>query len=184
MKGIASVLQIARLSFASPLLVLCLVLVSCTSAPSPEEVVISYLSDSHLGDTDEALSVWDLSEVVTVMSDLDPEQQESRLNNRVVLATELTDALSTSGHRLRWEKDRSYYYVTKNGGVRFVENSGEANMATIEMQIIIDPIGKKFAEEDLAFNLWRTPKEGWRIIGLDKAPRALQPILDQLKGFS
>ena len=181
MKGTARILQIARLFFASTLLILWLVLVACTSASSPEEVIHSYLSDVNLGDVDAALSVWEFSEVGTVISDLDPEQQKIRLDSREILATELTDALSKSVHRLRWGKDRSYYYGTKNGVVGLVESSSEANMATIGMQIIIEPTGKEFVQEYLAFNLWRNPEEGWRITGIDKAPNALQPILEQLR---
>ena len=155
---------------------------ACSSnSPSPEEVVDSYLSETGQEEMEAALQRWELSEVGTESFTLDQEQQKIRMDGRRALAIELTEALAIPGSRLAWEQEGATYYATRDGVPRSIDGAGEAELATIEILIIIEGSGGAALEERLAFNLWRNPEEGWRITGLDKGLPILRPFLDKVR---
>jgi hypothetical protein len=165
-------------------LALFLFLGACSSSgTSPEEVVDSYLSETGQEGTEAALQLWELSEVGTEFFALDQEQQKIRMDGRRALAIELTEALGIPGPRIAWEQEGAAYYTTRDGVPRSIDGPGEADLATIEMRIMIEGRSNAALEERLAFNLWRNPEKGWRITGLDKGLSVLRPLLEEIKTF-
>ena len=160
---------------------LILFLGACNSSPSPKEVVDAYLSEVGQEGMEAALQRWEFSEVGTQFFALDPEHQRIRMDGRKMLATALTKALGVPGPLLTWKQDEGTYYATRDGVPRAIKDAGEAELATIEMQLIIVRGGKATLEERLAFNLWRNPDKGWRITGLDKGLPILRPFLDEVR---
>ena len=160
---------------------LILLLSACSSSLSPEEVVALYLSETSHEGMEAALQRWELSEVGAAFVILDPEQQRVRMDGRRTLATDLTETLSIPGPRLTWEQHEASYYDIKSGVPLVVEGHGKAEMATVEIRLIIERAGQATLEESLAFNLWRNPDEGWRIAGLDKGLGILEPFLDEVR---
>ena len=162
---------------------LVLFLGACSSSPSPEEIVDLYLSETGQEGMEAALQRWELSELGPEFFSLDPEQQKIRMDGRRALAMELTEALAIPGPGLGWEQEGATYYATGDGLPRSIDGAGEAQLATIEIRLIIEGSGGAALEERLAFNLWRNPEEGWRITGLDKGLSVLRPFLEEIKTF-
>ena len=154
---------------------------ACGNSPSPDDVVELYLSKTSDRELKEALRRWELSEVGTAFVILDPEQQRVRMDGRRTLATELTEALGIPGPRLTWEQHEASYYDIRDGVPLVVEGPGEAEVATVEIRLMIERVGQATLEESLAFNLWKNPDEGWRITGLDKGLGVLEPFLDEVR---
>ena len=152
-----------------------------SGSTSPEEVVDLYLSETGQEGVESALKRWELSEVGTAFAILDPEQQRIRMDGRRTLATELTDALGIAGPRLTWEKHEASYYAMRDGVPLVVEGPGKAELATVDIRLVIERLGQAALEESLAFNLWRNPDKGWRITGLDKGLRVLESFLDEVR---
>ena len=128
-----------------------------------------------------ALQRWELSELGTESFSSNPEQQRMRMDGRSALATELTEALGTAGPRLAWERERAAYYALRNGIPQVAEGANEADLAILEMGIVAESGGSTPLEDSLAFNLWKNPEEGWRIIGLYKGLSMLRPFLDNVR---
>jgi hypothetical protein len=160
---------------------LILILGACSNSSSPEDVVNLYLSETSQGEVEAALEMWELSEVGTAFVILDTEQREVRMDGRRTLSIELTEALSIAGPRVTWGQHEASYYDMRDGLPQVVEGPGKAEMATMEIRLVIEHVGQSALEERLAFNLWRNPDEGWRITGLDKGLRVLQPFLDEVR---
>ena len=160
---------------------LILFLGACSSSLSPEEVVDLYLSETGQEGTETALMRWELSEVGTESFTLDPEQQKIRMDGRRMLAIELTEALGIPGPRLAWDQEGTSYYAIRAGVPLAIEGAKEADLATVEMKIVVEGNGTAALEESLAFNLWRNPEEGWRITGLDKGLPILRTFLDKVR---
>ncbi len=120
-----------------------------------------------------ALQRWELSELGTESFSSNPEQQRIRMDGR--------RALGTAGPRLAWERERAAYYALRNGIPQVAEGANEADLAIIEMGIVAESGGSTPLEDSLAFNLWKNPEEGWRIIGLDKGLSMLRPFLDNVR---
>jgi hypothetical protein len=160
---------------------LILFLGACSNSPSPEDVVDLYLSETSQEGVETSLKRWELSEVGTAFVILDPEQMKVRMDGRRALATDLTEALGIAGSRLTWEQHEASYYDMRDGVPLVVEGPGKAELATVEIRLVIERVGQATLEESLAFNLWRNPDEGWRITGLDKGLSVLEPFLDEIR---
>ncbi|MDA0988631.1 MAG: hypothetical protein O2783_05800 [Chloroflexi bacterium] len=158
-----------------------LLLGACSSSLSPEEVVDLFLSETGQQGMETALLRWELSEVGTESFTLDLEQQKVRMEGRRMLAVELTEALVIAEPRLSWEQGEASYYALRNGVPLITDSRNEADLATIEMKLVIEGSGKAALEESLAFNLWRNPEGGWRITGLDKGLSMLGPFLEEMR---
>jgi ABC-type oligopeptide transport system substrate-binding subunit len=161
--------------------VLVLFLGACSGSLSPEDVVDLYLSETRQRETEAAIKRWELSEVGAVFVVLDPEQQRVRMDGRRILATELTEALGIPGPRLMWEQVEAAYYDVRNGVPLAIESHTKADLATVEIRLMIERVGKARLEERAAFNLWKSPDSGWRITGLDKGLLVLEPFLDEVR---
>jgi hypothetical protein len=157
---------------------LSLLLSACGISSSPEDTVNLYLSEAGQQGTEAAILLWELTEMGTESFTLDEEQQKIRMDGRRTLAIELTGALVITGSRLTWERERTSYYTLRAGVPLMTDSHKEANLATIEMRIVIENGEESPLEERLAFNLWAHPIDGWRITGLDKSLMALEPFLD------
>ena len=120
---------------------LALFLAACASSTPPAEVVDAYLSETKRGDVRQALEMWELSELGPAPVDLDPAQQSTRLDGRLELAKGLTEALSMAGERLTWERSGLVYYDIRDGIANVTENVGEANVATVEVDLAIEARG-------------------------------------------
>ena len=154
---------------------------ACGNSPSPNDVVDLYLSETSQEGVETALKRWELSEIGTAFVILDPEQQKVRMEGRRTLATGLTEALGIPGPRLTWEQHEASYYDIQDGVPLVVEGPRKAELATVETMLMIERVGQAALVERLAFNLWRNPDEGWRITGLDKGLRVLEPFLDEVR---
>ncbi|MBI2856036.1 MAG: hypothetical protein HYX93_04240 [Chloroflexi bacterium] len=162
-------------------LALLLAAVSCNDSLSPEDVVNLYLSEVNQGDRDDALQRWETSEVGPSPVALDPEQERVRLEGRREVAEELTQALVVAGQRLRWERVGASYYDLQDNIPSVREDPTDADLATIEMRLIVEGREGASLEESIAFNLWRVPEIGWHIMGLDKGLSVLEPFLNRLR---
>ena len=160
---------------------LILLLGACSNSPSPKDVVDLYLSKTNERELEEALQWWELSEVGTAFVILDPEQQEIRIAGRLVLANDLTEAMGIPGPRLTWKQQEASYYDIRDGVAIVIEGPGKAELATVEISLMVERMGNADLEERLAFNLWRNPDEGWRITGLNKGLGVLKSFLDNVK---
>jgi hypothetical protein len=103
------------------------------------------------------------------------------MDGRRILATELTEALGIPGPRLMWQQIEASYYDIRDGVPLVIESPSEADLATIEIRLVIERVGQARLEERVAFNLWKSPGKGWRITGLDKGLGVLEPFLDEVR---
>ena len=85
------------------------------------------------------------------------------------------------GPRLTWKQQEASYYDIRDGVAIVIEGPGKAELATVEISLIVERMGNAALEERLAFNLWRNPDEGWRITGLNKGLGVLKSFLDNVK---
>ncbi len=183
MRRIANDLRPASLRplFLFPTLALALLLAACAASTPPEEVVDAYLSDTMRGDARTALERWELSELGPAPLDLDPGQQSIRLEARRELAEALTEALSAAGDTLRWERSGLTLYDIRDGIANLTEDEGEANVATVEVNLAVDRSSEPALEEQLVFTLWKGADGGWIITGLDKGLPVLEGFLEELR---
>ena len=163
------------------LLVFVLFLGACSSSPSPGDVVELYLSATSDQESEEALKRWELHEVGAAFVTLGVEQEMVRMDARRILASDVTTVLGMAGKRLSWvQQDASYYDITK-GVPLVVDGPGKAGLSTVEIKLMIERVGQARLKETLAFNLWKSPNKGWKITGLDKGLRVLEPFLDEVR---
>ena len=160
---------------------LSLILASCADAAGPAEVVEAYLSDAANGDAEKALEQWELSELGPAPADLAPEQANTRVEGRRELAQALTSALAAAGDDVRWERSGLVFYNLAEGIPAVTENADEAQVATVEVGLMLERDDEADVEETLAFTLWRRADNGWLVTGLDKGLAVLEGFLEQLR---